>query len=137
MRKNFRNNSIFLDCPISTSTIESEEDDPDYPTSNVLADLCLLDGSKDWRGRGNNSHLVIELGCPQDIKSVWIKNGLKDYQTENFTISVATHPKGPWKQVLNDSLPPSSSEVRHCLVYYFSLKKGYFKGWVRQPSYSI
>ena len=74
-----------------------------------MSDECLLDGSKEWRGRQNNSQLLIELGCRQDIKAVWIKNGLKDYKTQNFTISIATHPRGPWKQVLNESLPTTTS----------------------------
>ena len=104
-------NIYFLDCPISTSAIKSDEDDPDYPPSNVLSDECLLDGSKEWRGRISNSQIVIKLGCRQDIKSIWIKNGFKDFQMQNFTIAIATHQKGPWKQVLNESLPPTSTKV--------------------------
>ena len=81
----------------------------------MLLDQCLSEGSNEWRGRGNNSQLVIMLGCRQDIQAVWIKNGLKDYQSQNFIISVSTHPKGPWKQVLNDSLPVPSSKVTICM----------------------
>ena len=84
--------------------MESKEDDPNYPSSNVLIDQCLQDGSKEWRGKQNNSELVIKLGCRQDIQAVWIKNGVLDYKTQNFTIFVATHPRGPWKKVLDGFL---------------------------------
>ena len=101
----------YLDCPISTSVVASDEDNPDFPPSNILVDQCAFDGSNEWRGRGNNSEIVLVLGCRQDVQAVWIKNGLKDFRTQNFTISVATHMTGPWKQVLTGSLPFSNQKV--------------------------
>ena len=77
----------------------------------MLVDECSIDGLAGWRGSGNSSEFVIVLGCLQDIQAVWMKNGMKNYQTQNFTVSVSTHPKGPWKQVLNDSLPLYASKV--------------------------
>ena len=80
------------------------KDDEKYPADNVLKDQCNSDGLDEWRGTGNDSEFIIILGCHQDIKAFYIKNGESAYQTENFSISVATHSKGPWKDVLQGSL---------------------------------
>ena len=86
-------------------------------------DQCAFDGSNEWRGRGNNSEIVLVLGCRQDVQAVWIKNGLKDFKTQTFTISVATHIAGPWNQVLNGSLPFSNKKVIN-LFLFVHLNKG-------------
>ena len=98
-------------CPTPSVIGAGVEEDPDYPASNALADQCTASGSTEWRGVGNRSELVIVLGCKQDIKAFYIKNGEADHQTENFTISVGTHPKGPWKVVLEGSLNLTTSLV--------------------------
>ena len=104
-----------LDCPLPNSVVQSEIEDPDYPTSNVLDDQCRPDGSNEWRGTGNNSEFVMVLGCRQDITGVLMKNGFKDYQSQNFTISIGTYIRGPWKEVLKDSFPANTSEVNYLL----------------------
>ena len=101
----------------------SEEDNPDFSQNNILMDQCTFDELNEWRGIGNDSEIVLELGCRQDIQAVWIKNGLKDFKTQNFTISVATLQSGPWKQVLNGSLPLSSPRVIN-IVFIYCLNTG-------------
>ena len=82
-----------------------------YPASNVLVDQCKSDGLDEWRGVGNSSRLVLVLGCKQDIKAFFIKNGKLDHQIQNFTISVGTHSKGPWKVALQGSFNITSPLV--------------------------
>ena len=81
------------------SALTSSEDDQSYPPSNVLDDQC-----EEWRDTRGNPEFVVVLGCRQDIKSFYIKNGNSNYRTENFTVYVASHSKGPWKNVLEGSL---------------------------------
>ena len=80
-------------------------------SDDVLKDNCMLDGSKDWRSTKNDDEMIIQLGCKQDIKTFVIKNGNKEYQTENFSISIAYDLDGPWLTILEDSLNSSKSEV--------------------------
>ena len=82
-----------------------------FPASNVLTDQCDAAGTNEWRQDGNDTDLVVVLGCQQDVKSFFIKNGNQDYQTENFTIYVATHSQGPWKMVLAGSLNSTTVKV--------------------------
>ena len=84
-----------------------------FPASNVLTDQCDAAGTNEWRQDSNETDLVIVLGCQQDVKSFLIKNGNQDYQTENFTIYVATHSQGPWILVLSGSLNSSKEQVSY------------------------
>ena len=72
----------------------AENYNPGYPASNVLTDRCDLAGANQWKKDGSDAEFVIVLGCMQDVKSFLLKNGNQKYQTENFTISVATHSQG-------------------------------------------
>ena len=91
--------------------LPSENDNPKFPGSNVLTDRCDAGGTNEWRQNGNQTDLVVVLGCQQDVKSFLIKNGNQEYQTENFTIYVATHSQGPWKLVLEGSLNSTTKQV--------------------------
>ena len=55
----------------------------------------MADGSEEWRATKDNAELIIALGCRQDVKTLFIKNGISDYQTQNFTLFVASDLNGP------------------------------------------
>ena len=82
-----------------------------FPARNVLTDQCDAAGTNEWRKDGNETDLVVVLGCRQDVKSFLIKNGNQDYQTKNFSIYVAAYSQGPWKLVLAGSLNSSDEQV--------------------------
>ena len=90
---------------------QDRKGDEEYPAENVLKDECNSDGLDEWRVMSNDSEFIIVLGCHQDIKAFYIKNGESEYQTENFTVSIATHSKGPWKDVLQGSLNLTTTKV--------------------------
>ena len=71
----------------------------------------MADGSKEWRGKKDNAELIIALGCRQDINSLFIKNGIKDYQTQNFTLFVASDLNGPWHIIFEGLLNTSKMAV--------------------------
>ena len=99
------------DCPADTSVLSGTDDDVNYPPRNVLADNCMEDGSTEWRSSGANDEFIIVLGCRQDIKTFFIKNGVNNYQTQNFSISIGSDPGGPWHTILESSLNTSESGV--------------------------
>ena len=83
----------------------------------------MADGSEEWRATKDNAELIIALGCRQDVKTLFIKNGISDYQTKNFTLFVASDLNGPWHIIFEGSMNTSkmavSSTMRKSLMTYF------------------